>query len=584
MKSRLVRLFLCQIENMEIKKAKRNFVSDELVITEWSVLQPYFKNLIDRPINNVLDLKQWLSDRSELDAIIEEDEAWRYIRMTIETANEAYQEHYRVFVSDIQPEIAPLDHQLNEKLVRSPYLDELKEDSAYAIYFRSIVTAIELFREENVALDSFINEKSQEFGKLSGAQSIEMDGNTLTMQQASQYLKDPNEQIRKSVFEKMSSRRLQDRGAFDELYTVLIQKRHEVAKNAGFENYSDYKFKALGRFDYTKADCIQFHETIKTVVVPVVREIQQRKLTLLGKDLFKPWDHEVDPEGKLPLAPFKNGEELLNGTIHMLNELDPYFADCLQTMQQMGYLDLDSKPGKAPGGYNYPLYEIGIPFIFMNAVGAQRDVVTMVHESGHAVHSFLSRDLALTGFKNLPSEVAELASMSMELLTMDLWSAFYANEHDLKRAKREQFESIITILPWIAQIDEFQHWVYEFPNHSAQERTDKWLALSAEYGSGLTDWSGYEEVRATSWQKQMHLFEVPFYYIEYGIAQLGALGIWKNSIHNSTEAIAAYKNALKLGYTVSIPEIYATAGVKFDFSEKYISSLINEVQSILSNY
>ena len=266
----------------------------------------------------------------------------------------------------------------------------------------------------------------------------------------------------------------------------------------------------------------------------------------------------------------------------MFDQLDTYFGDCLRTMNEMNHLDLDSKAGKAPGGYNYPLYEIGVPFIFMNAVGAQRDLVTMVHEGGHAVHSFLSRELELTGFKSLPSEVAELASMSMEMLTMNLLKEFYANEADFKRAKKEQLETILKILPWIAQIDEFQHWIYENPTHSVSERHAKWSQISKEYGTGLTDWTGYEDMQASAWQRQLHLFEVPFYYIEYGIAQLGALGVWKNSLENLPKAIEDYKNALRLGYTKTIPEIYKTANIRFDFTEGYLKELADFVKEELS--
>ena len=266
----------------------------------------------------------------------------------------------------------------------------------------------------------------------------------------------------------------------------------------------------------------------------------------------------------------------------MLNEIDPYFGDCISTMEKMNHLDLESKAGKSPGGYNYPLYEIGVPFIFMNAVGSHRDLVTMVHEGGHAIHSFLSRDLELTGFKNLPSEIAELASMSMELLSMEKWGEFYPNTNDLKRAKKEQLETVITLLPWIAQVDEFQHWLYVNHNHSNQERTNKWLALCNEYGTGLINWTGNDDILATSWQRQLHIFEVPFYYIEYGISQLGALSVWKNSLLDKPKAIHDYKEALKLAYTKSIPEVYKTAGIEFNFSTKYIKDLAEFVGQQMS--
>ncbi len=563
---------------MKIEKPPRKFLSNHIEVDSWEVIKPYFDDLLNRSIENKIEFEKWLSDRSELDAVLEEDLAWRYIRMTIDTKNEAFSEAYSLFVTKIQPELAPLDDQLNRKLMQSQFINDFKSNDAYRIYFRSVETQLNLYREENVAIEAFLNEKSQEFGAITGAQTIEHEGQQITMQKAAQFLKEQDENLRKQIFDKISNRRRLDVEALDKLYSELIQKRHELAVNAGFENFRDYKFHALGRFDYTKEDCFNFHEAIKTLIVPLVKDIQKKKLDKLGKEKFKPWDAEVDPEGKAPLKPFKTGKEMLDGTVAILGKIDPYFSECIHTMNEMGHLDLDSKTGKAPGGYNYPLYEIGVPFIFMNAVGAQRDLVTMVHEAGHAVHSFLSRDLALTGFKNLPSEVAELASMSMEMLTMKYWDLFYSNPDDLIRAKREQLEGILKILPWIAQIDAFQHWVYENVNHTIEERYAYWRKLSSEYGTGLTDWTGYEDMLETSWQRQMHLFEVPFYYIEYGIAQLGALGVWKNSMDGFEKAIENYKEALKLGYTKSIPEIYETANVKFDFSESYLKSLTDFIK------
>lgn len=567
---------------MKIEKAKRTFVAENLQIDSWESIKTYFDDLLARTIETKDDYTKWLKDKSELEAVLEEDAAWRYIKMTIDTRDEALSNAYTFFVTKIQPELAPFEDQLNQKLVDSPYFAELDNDQAHHIYFRSVKTALELFREENIEIEAELNEKSQQYGSISAAQTIEHEGEQITMQKASSLLKEQDEVLRKTVFEKMALRRAEDAGKLDDLYTELIQKRHQLAKNAGFENFRDYKFQSLGRFDYTKEDCFNFHDAIKKLIVPMVKTIQQEKLNKLGKTQFKPWDADVDPDGKAPLKPFSTGEELLNGSIAMFDKIDAYFGNCLRTMDEMGHLDLDSKAGKAPGGYNYPLYEIGVPFIFMNSVGAQRDLVTMVHEGGHAVHSFLSRDLELTGFKSLPSEVAELASMSMELLTMNLWNEFYKDEQELKRAKKDQLETILKILPWIAQIDEFQHWVYENPTHSVDERHAKWVAISKEYGTGLTDWTGFEDVQKTAWQRQLHLFEVPFYYIEYGIAQLGALGVWKNSMTNFQKAIDDYKAALSLGYTKSIPEIYETAGIRFDFTEAYLKELADFVQVELS--
>ena len=564
---------------MQIHKAARQFLPEDLAITEFKVIEPFFQELLERPVQNLNDLDNWLKDRSELDAVLEEDMAWRYIRMSIHTQDEQLREAYNFFVSKIQPELAPLEDQLNQKLMALPFLEQ-RVDSAHQIYFRSVRTALELYREENIALQAALSEEAQQYGAVSAAQSIAHDGKTLTMQQAAQLLKEKDETLRQHIFEKMAAVRRKDREQLDTLFTSLIQKRQQLAQNAGFANFRDYKFVEMGRFDYKKEDCFAFHEAIKTHIVPLVKEIQAEKLRKLGKNLFKPWDLDVDPEGKPALQPFKTGAEMLSGTIQMFDRIDPYFGDCLRVMDQLGHLDLDSKQGKAPGGYNYPLYEIGVPFIFMNAVGSQRDLETMVHEGGHAIHSFLSRDLSLTAFKNLPSEVAELASMSMELLSMPQWSEFYEPQAQ-QRAMREQIEGTLKVLPWIAQIDAFQHWIYENPTHTRQERSAHWIQLTQDFGTGLVDWTDYEDLIECSWQRQLHLFEVPFYYIEYGIAQLGALGVWKNSLANKQRAIEQYKNALSLGYTAPMSTIYETAGVPFDFSSERLQTLAQFIKEQL---
>lgn len=566
---------------MKITAPKRNFVAEGLIIDDWLKIEGYFKDLVDRKIDNLESFKNWLRDQSELEAILEEDMAWRYIKMTIDTKDEQLSLDYSFFVTEIAPKMAPFDDLLNKKLMNSQFKKELENNDAYKIYFRSVQKSIELFREENIPLKTQSQEKSKEYGTISAAQSIEWEGETLTMQQASNLLKKQDEVIRKEAFQKMVSRRSEDVEALEQLFDDLIVLRHKIAVNAGYKNYRDYKFDELGRFDYTKEDCFDFHAAIKEHIVPMVQEIQKEHANKMGKERIKPWDSEVDPNGKEPLVPFKDGKELLNTTKSIFKEIDPFFGDCLQTMDEMKHLDLDSKAGKAPGGYNYPLYEIGVPFIFMNAASAQRDVVTMIHEGGHAVHSFLSRDLDLTSFKNLPSEVAELASMSMELLSMDNWNAFYDNEDELNRAKKEQLVGILKVLPWIATIDAFQHWIYENPTHSREERKTYWKKLQEDYGNPFVDWAGYEESRTYAWHRQLHLFEVPFYYIEYGISQLGAIGVWKNALQNKEKAIADYKAALALGYTKDIPTIYETANLKFDFSSKTVRSLAQFVQNEL---
>jgi oligoendopeptidase F len=410
--------------------------------------------------------------------------------------------------------------------------------------------------------------------------SIEVNGEKMTMQKASLLLKSTNRQKREEIYNKLTTRRLQDEKALDDLFNELIALRQKIAENAGFDNYRDYMFAALGRFDYTPEDCFNFHNAIAKEIVPIINSFEQKRKDKLGNKSYKPWDTAVDVDGLTPLKPFEGGTELTDLSVECFNRLRPYFGECLSTMKEMKHLDLESKDGKAPGGFMYPLHEIGVPFIYMNAVGSQRDLVTMVHEGGHAVHSFLSRDLSLTEFKSTPSEVAELASMSMELLSMDHWDVFYKDKAELKRAKLEQLEKALETLPWVASIDKFQHWIYT-NKHSAQQRKEKWLEISAELGNQIIDWEGNENVHANLWQKQLHLYEVPFYYIEYGMAQLGAIAMWRSYKQLGEQGLDNYMDALKLGYTKTIGEIYETAGIKFDFSASYVKELADFIKEEL---
>ncbi len=541
-------------------------------ITDQDSVTSLYQNVLLEEFENIAEFKTWLAKINELENIVSEDYAWRYIKMTCDTSNKDIEKHYLDFVNNIQPAIAPLENELHSKIAASPFIQELSKDKAYELYFRAIQTSLNLYREENIELYTKVQNLSQEYGAISGGLSIEWEGKEITLQQASVFLKNQDREIRKQVWIKIQQKRLEVAEKLDSIFSELVLLRNQIAIQAGEDNYRDYMFKSLGRFDYSVQDCFQFHDAIQKIVVPLKKKLHESRKKKLQLGELKPWDLSVDPENKEPLKPFENGTELLNKTVDCFANIDPYFAECIQTMEQMGHLDLESRKGKAPGGYNYPLAETGIPFIFMNAAGLHRDVETMVHEGGHAIHSFLTKDLELNAFKNTPSEVAELASMSMELISMNNWSVFYTPE-DQTRAIREQLEGIIFTLPWIATIDAFQHWIYTNPNHSKEERKIAWKEISSKYDTDTVNWSELEMYREFSWHAQLHLFEVPFYYIEYGFAQLGALGIWKNFKKDSLKAIENYKKALSLGYTQSIPAIYETAGVKFDFSEKYIQEL-----------
>ncbi len=552
-------------------KNERKFV-DKTLSFKWENIKFYIEDLNNRIINTEAELKKWLLDRSELSAVLEEEFAWRYIRMNIDTQDEKHQNAFQYFVQEISPKLAPFDNLLNQKLYDSPLKSTLKGED-YRVMLRGIKTQIELFRKENIPLFTKLEEESQKYGAISAAMTIKFEGEEFTLQQASKYLKSTDRETREQVFKLINERRSTDNETLNELFNELIELRQQVAKNADFENYRDYKFKAMGRFDYTPQDCFKFHDAIKKSVVPLNAKMTEKRKDLLGLDALKPWDLGVDISGKDPLKPFKDGDDLITKTIQCFDRIDPFFGDCLRSMKNQNHLDLDSKKGKAPGGFNYPLYESGYPFIYMNAVGSMRDVTTMVHEGGHAIHSVLSHHLELVEFKSLTSEIAELASMSMELISMDHWDVFFDNTEDLNRAKRDQLLDILGTLPWVATIDKFQHWIYTNPNHTDNERYDYWLAISEEFSSGKVDWTGFETSKKNQWQKQLHLFEVPFYYIEYGMAQLGAIALWRNYRKDPKKAIKQYKEALSLGYTMPIDKIYEAAGVSFDFSTEYVAEL-----------
>ena len=566
---------------MKIERKKRIFIAEDLVINSYNDVKPYLDELLCEEFNTINDFKNWLEKSSELEAVLEEDMAWRYIKMTINTADKEASERYNTFVQEINPPLSEASNLLNKKLYDSPFKNELSAE-ADLIYLKKVESAIDIFRDKNIELHAKSQTLAQEYSGIIGAQLITYNNQELTAPQAAKFLKDTDRAVRKEVYDLLHKRKLEDTDKLEQNFDDLIKLRHQIALNAGFKNYRDYKFKEMNRFDYSVQDCLDFHTAIEEHVVPLYKKIQKEKLNKFGFEKFKPYDLSADPEGKSPLKPFEKGEELTEKTVAVFKKLDSYFSDCILTMQDMGHLDLESKKGKAPGGYNYPLYEIGIPFIFMNAAGSDRDVITMVHEGGHAIHSFLTKDLALTSYKSFPSEVAELASMAMELLSMKYWDIYYPNSEDLKRAKKEHLESILMVLPWIATIDLFQHWIYENPNHTRDERKMKWLEISKKFGTGLTDWSGYEESRDYAWHKQLHLFEVPFYYIEYGFAQLGALGVWKNSLENEANAIQNYKAGLSLGYTKDIKSIYITAGVEFDFSAENIQALAKVILNYMN--
>ena len=452
-----------------IQRKPRQFVPENILIQEWNDIQTYFEQLLQSEIKSVTDLENWLQKRTELESVVGEDYRWKFVHQSCDTKNLEKEAALNGFIDKIMPHWMQISNQLNEKVSHSEYLNQLDQEK-FKIYTRDLKNSLELFRQENIPIFTEVDKLSNEYGKISGAMTVEHDGETLTLQQAQKLLQSSDRVLRKEIFEKVQNRRAEDKEKLEDLFDQLLKLRHQIALNAGFDNYRDYMMKSLGRFDYGVKECEDFHEAIAQVIVPIMKKINQERSDKLQISPLKPYDLDVSVYGDTPLQPFETADELLHKSISTLNSIDPYFAECLRTMEVMNHLDLDSRIGKRPGGYNMPLPEIGVPFIFMNAAGTQRDVVTMLHEAGHAIHSFLTKDLTYDFEKNFSSEVAELASMSMELMTMEYWDQFYSDKDLLKIAKREQIERAISVLPWIAIIDKFQHWIYTNPAHTREER------------------------------------------------------------------------------------------------------------------
>jgi oligoendopeptidase F len=560
---------------------RRRFVPEQIDLGVWEQIAPLFDQLEER-VNarkEAGELETWLLDWSELSAALDEEAAKRYIAMTCHTDSAEAEAAYLQFVEQIEPRLKPRQFKLTELYVKHPARSRLPQDR-YKVFDRDAQLHVELFRPENVPLETEEAKLSQQYQKISGSLTVQFRGEEKTLVQMGRYLEETDRNLRQESWEIVAKRRLQESEKFDEIFDKLIELRQQIGRNAGFNNYHDYAFRKMGRFDYTAADCERFHSAVETEVVPVVRELQEQRRTRLGLATLRPWDLSVDPLNRGPLHPFEKVDQLVTRTQKIFAKLDPELSTDFQKMQEWKLLDLANRKGKAPGGYQSALPEARAPFIFMNAIGIQRDVETILHEAGHAFHSLATRDEDLYAYRGAPIEFCEVASMSMELLGNDFLEEFYA-EPDANRARKTHLEGIITILPWIATVDAFQHWIYTHPGHSRSEREAAWIGLMNRFG-GSVDWSGYEPARGRLWQRQLHIFIHAFYYIEYGIAQLGALQVWSNSRRDKNRAVLDYKNALRLGGSRTLPELFAAAGCKFDFSRATVAPLVGLVRRELA--
>lgn len=556
-----------------------SFVTAELDATQWANLEPLYRALIERELKCKGCLEQMLLDRSELDALVSEAGANLYITMTRHTDNQTANSGYEKFVQEVAPEHKKASFELDKKICNSSHAEHLDQDR-YGVMLRETHTSVDMFREQNIPIQTELALLEQKYNQVIGAMSCEFEGETRTMPQMGLFLEEQDRDLRERAWKCVAERRLQDKDTLDELFNEMSVKRGAIAANAGFDNFRDYQHAAMMRYDYTPADCSTFHEAIEKVVVPLRRKLDAERREALGVDSLRPWDGAVDTLGRSPLRPFKNAEDLVERSSQMFNKMDGELGVMFDKLREGDCLDLETRQNKAPGGYQYNRDFSRMPFIFMNAAGLHRDVETMVHEAGHAFHSFLADHDPLVGYRHSPIEFAEVASMSMELLTYPYLGEFY-NEVDSNRARREHLEAMSRTLSWIAQVDAFQHWIYLNPGHTNEDRTRQWIQLDERFG-GNVDWSGFDTERQYVWHRQSHIFGMPFYYIEYGIAQLGALQVWLNSKRNGEqEAIGAYKRALTLGGSKPLPNLFEAAECRFDFGPEIVGELMDAVRDEL---
>ena len=547
--------------------------------TKWSNIEPYYQDFLNQEIDSAETLEAWLLELGKFGAYVGETGAMLYVEMTCDTENDEIKQAYLDFVENVQPELSKIGDLLNRKLAESPFADELDSEE-YNVLLRDTRMDLALFREENIPIYTELTKLGQRYNEICGAMTVEFDGEERTMQQMGKYLQVSDRETREKAYRTVGERRFQESEKIDDIYEEMITLRQQVAQNAGYDNFRDYIFDAKHRFDYSPDDCKAFHDAVEAICVPLKRDVDDERRRNLNLESLRMWDMGHDVHGREPLKPFTKVEEMVAGTSRMFHRLSPELGVFFDSLRDGTSLDLDSRKGKAPGGYQVQRDHSRKPFIFMNATGLQRDLETMVHEAGHAFHSIYADDLPLIDYRNAPLEFCEVAAMSMELLTHDFLDEFYSEE-DAQRAVREHLEGIVSILAWIATIDAFQHWVYTNPNHSRAERHAKWLELGDRYGSVL-DWSGFEDWRNVGWQRQLHLFSYPFYYIEYGIAQLGALQMWLQYKESPEMALSNYAKSMRLGGSRPLPNLFEAGGMSFDLGRSTVQGLIDAVRDELA--
>ena len=557
----------------------RRWLPADAPLTTWGQIEPWYRRLLDRPIDSARALEDWLFDVGELNGAVGQEGVRRYIAMTCQTDDPEREAAYLAFVREIEPKLKPIQNEIRAKYLDSPHRAELPRDR-YHVFDRAQANRRALFREANIPRETELAELEQHYQKIIGAMTVTFRGEERTPAQMAPFLEENDRSVRQTAWELVAERRLAERDTLDALFDRMLALRVAIAREAGFPDFVAYAFRSRERFDYGVQETIDFHRAIERVVVPLANQLQEERRRALGVETLRPWDLAVDPLGRPPLRPFRDVEQLAEGVEAIFASVDPDLGGQFAFMRSHGLLDLFNRKGKAPGGYQTTLEDDRLPFIFMNAVGLDSDVRTLLHEGGHAFHALASRGEPLAAYRESPIEFCEVASMAMELLGARDLERFY-DDQDASRSYRQLLEGIVQILPWIATVDAFQHWIYAHPDQSRDDRRQAWSALLDRFG-GIVDWSGSEEARAHSWHRQLHIFLYPFYYIEYGIAQLGALQVWHRALTDRSGAVAAYRRALSLGGAHPLPELFAAADIRFDFHERTLAPLMDALRAELA--
>ncbi len=555
---------------------------------EWAQIEPFVTNLQNRPLN-ATTLAGWLEDYNALGSRIDEAFSRLNVATTVNTADAEAEARLTSFLETILPQVQLAADAFNRKLLAAVDEQGLTLPDGFAVPLRNMRADVELFRPENVPLFTDLGKLGIEFDKLTGAMTVQWQGEELTLPQLGPILQGADRAQREQAWRLKSARFLQDRAALNDQWREFLKLRVQVAKNAGMPDFRAYQWQALHRFDYTPEDAVRFQDAIAEVVVPAAARVYERRRRELGVDVLRPWDGDsftrAEAPGFQPLQPFSAAAQLVSTSERIFQQVDPQLGDYFSTMARESLLDLDSRKNKAPGGYCTTFSYSKRPFIFMNAVGLHDDVQTLLHEAGHAFHAFEAVRLPYLDQQNAPTEFCEVASMAMELIA----APYLAQSHggfysaaDTARARAEHLENLLLFWPYMAVVDAFQHWVYTHADDALNpDNCDaQWSRLWDRFIVG-PDWSGFQAEKETGWHRKLHIFQVPFYYIEYGLAQLGAVQVWANSLNDQAGAVAAYRRGLALGGTATLPELFAAAGARFALDAATLRTAVELVESTL---